>query len=118
MAARNYITLTLPQWTTGSNNTELLQLKQTRNGSNISNAWANASVLLNDAQFGGAFALSANGQTLSLTSNYIALSTPSNIYQLRDTYVDPSTNNYTAYYFKLIVNPPAYTASSNTAGIL
>lgn len=84
MAARNLITLTLPQWSIGDgSNTTLFTLAQPV-GSN--NAWANPGVISNDPQFGWLFSNTSTSIILRGTSNrYIPLGTPGNVYQLKDT---------------------------------
>jgi hypothetical protein len=103
MAARNLITLTLPQWSVADNasNTTLLTLSG-------SNTWANPTVLTNDPQFGWLFSNTSNSIILRAnTTRYIPTGTPGNVYQLKDTVVDSNTSNITTYYFKLVVEKPA-----------
>lgn len=88
MAARNLITLTLPQWSIGNgSNTTLFTLKLTDpSGNAISNAWANPGVISNDPQFGWLFSNTSTSIILRGASNrYIPLGTPGNVYQLKDT---------------------------------
>lgn len=93
------VALTVPQWSVGTT-ISLFQLS----GSLV---WQNPTVMTGEPYYGSMFSNTSN--TMFLTGNYVAFSTPGTLFTL----LDSSSN---AYQVTLTVVPPKYTLSS--AGVV
>jgi len=89
------VTLSVPQWTIGTT-ISLFQLPG-------SLTWVNPTTLTGDPYYGSMFSNTSN--TIFLTGDYVACSTPGTLFTLKDT----SANSYPMF---LTVIPPSYTLSS------